>query len=159
MDAVVESVRSLWISLDGVALLVPNVAIAEVFEPEALLDVEDGPEWLSGSVRWRGQEIPVVSMESLCGYESRGGAGKARICVINSLLAESGMPFYAMSATAIPRLVNVEAGTLGESLVATGDDLPDTVADLVRMDGGEAVIPNLPVIQRMVESAWSAIER
>ena len=41
----------------------------------------------------------------------------------------------------------------------TGDDLPDTVADLVRMDGGEAVIPNLPVIQRMVESAWSAIER
>ena len=112
MDAVVESVRSLWIPLDGVAVLVPNVAIAEVFEPEALLDVEGGPEWLSGAVRWRGQDIPVVSMQALCGFDSHRGAGKARICIINSLHADSGLPFYAMIAAAIPRLLVYQAFVL-----------------------------------------------
>lgn len=158
MNAVVESVRSLWVPLNGINLLIPNVAVAEVVEPEALHDFPGAPEWMSGTVRWRGSDIPVVSMESLCGCDACRNATKVRLCVINSLNAGSGLPFYAMTAAAIPRLVNVDADALGESLKGSSNDLPDTVADLVRMDGEEALIPNLPLIQEMVESAWSDLD-
>ena len=48
MNAVVESVRSLWVPLDGINLLVPNVAIAEVINYQPLDLIQDGPEWLLG---------------------------------------------------------------------------------------------------------------
>ena len=56
MNAVVESVRSLWVPLDGINLLVPNVAIAEVINYQPLDLLEEGPEWLLGSLRWRDQQ-------------------------------------------------------------------------------------------------------
>ena len=45
MNAVVESVRSLWVPLNGVNLLVPNVAIAEVINYQPLDLIQDGPEF------------------------------------------------------------------------------------------------------------------
>ena len=73
MNAVVETVRSLWVPLNDLGLLVPNVAIAEVINYQPLDMVQDGPEWLLGVMRWRDQELPVVSMERLLGFESGAG--------------------------------------------------------------------------------------
>ena len=59
MNAVVESVRSLWVPLESTNLLVPNVAIAEVVSYQPLEMVEGGPDWLLGLLRWRDHELPV----------------------------------------------------------------------------------------------------
>jgi chemosensory pili system protein ChpC len=153
MNAVVESVRSLWVPLDGINLLVPNVAIAEVINYQPLDLIQDGPEWLLGSLRWRDQELPVISMESLCGRSLPQAEKSARISIINSVQARSEMPFYAMVTASIPRLIHADADALGESL-APVRTLPNSVADCVQIGNEEALIPDLDIVQSVVASAW-----
>jgi len=154
MNAVVESVRSLWVPLEGVNLLVPNVAIAEVISYQPLDLIQDGPDWLLGALRWREQLLPVLSVESLCGFGSPQGERGARISVLNSVNGSSALPFYAMVTAGIPRLIKADADALGDSMLAARS-LPDTVADCVQIGNEEALIPNLEIIQTLVESSWA----
>ena len=154
MNAIVESVRSLWVPLEGVNLLVPNVAIAEVINYQPLDLIQGGPDWLLGALRWRDQVLPVLSMESLCGFALPQGESGARISIMNSVKGGSGLPFYAMVTAGIPRLINADAEALGDSTL-TARSLPDTVADCVQIGNEEALIPNLEIIQTLVESSWA----
>ena len=158
MNAVVESVRSLWVPLNGVNLLVPNVAIAEVINYQPLDLIQDGPEWLLGCLHWRDQELSVISMESLCGHSLPQAENSARISVLNSVQAQSDMPFYAMVTSDIPRLIYADADALGESL-APIRTLPNSVADCVQIGSEEALIPDLDIVQSVVASAWKHLRR
>ena len=156
MNAVVESVRSLWLPLENTNLLVPNVAIAEVLDYQPLDLVEGGPDWLLGCLRWRDRELPVISIERLCGYNMPRGERGSRICILNSVSAETSLPFFAMVTVGIPRLFNADADNLGDSIAAERT-LPDTVADCLQIDNEEALIPNIAVIQALVEKAWEKV--
>ncbi|WP_455235141.1 chemotaxis protein CheW [Thiogranum longum] len=156
MNAVVESVRSLWIQLEEANLLVPNVAIAEVINYQPLDLIQEGPDWLLGKLRWRDHNLPVISMERIFGFSLPQGERGSRISVINSVKAESSLPFYAMVTAGIPRLFSADADALGDSLMNT-KYLPDTVADCVRIGSEEALIPNLEIIQSLVEQNWKNI--
>lgn len=156
MNAIVESVRSLWVPLEGVNLLLPNVAVAEVINYQPLDLIQDGPDWLLGVLRWRDQVLPVLSMESLCGFGLTQGERGARISVLNSVNSGSVLPFYAMVTAGIPRLINADADALGDSMLAARS-LPDTVADCVQIGNEEALIPDLEIIQTLVESSWSKL--
>ena len=153
MNAVVESVRSLWVPLEEVNLLVPNVAVAEVINYQPLDLIQDGPDWLLGRLQWRDKELPVVSMERLCGFNLLQGARGSRISVLNSVKAGAGLGFFAMVTAGIPRLFNADADALGGSMLST-KNLPETVADCVQIGSEEALIPNLEVIQTLIERSW-----
>ncbi len=156
MNAVVESVKSLWVPLEEVNLLVPNVAIAEVINYQPLDLIHDGPDWLLGCLRWREQELPVVSAERLCGFNLPQGERGSRISVINSMIPGADLSFYAIVTAGIPRLFSADEDALGGSVL--GDrELPDTVADCVRIGNEEALIPDLENIQTMVGKAWAAV--
>jgi chemosensory pili system protein ChpC len=158
MNAVVETVRSLWVPLKGVKLLVPNVAIAEVINHQPIDVISDGPEWLLGALRWREQELPVVSLEGLLGVEAPQTRAGARISVFNTVKSQTDLPFFAALTAGIPSLFNADADTLGESL-SSGKDLPDTVADCVKAGEDEALIPQLEAIQTLIEDAWTDCRR
>lgn len=158
MNAVVESVRSLWVPLAELRLLVPNVAIAEVINHQPIDTVREGPEWLLGSLRWRNQELPVVSLEKLLGFEPGEASPAARITVFNSVLPDSDLPFFAVVTSGIPRLINADADTLGESL-RNEREFESVVADCVRIGSEDALIPDLEALQRLIEQAWRGAQR
>ena len=153
MNAVVEKVRSLWVPLEEASLLVPNVAIAEVINYQPLDLVQDGPEWLLGRLRWRNQDLPVVSMEQLLGLNPPQSGRGARITVFNTVKPDTILPFFAAVTAGIPRLLYADADSLGASLC--GDrNFPPTVADCVELDSAQALIPDLEAIQALLEEGW-----
>ncbi len=156
MNAVVESVRSLWVPLEGVNLLLPNVAIAEVINYQPVDIIQSGPDWLLGGLRWRDQQLPIISMERLCGFNLPQGGGRARISILNSVQSATDMPFYAIVTSGIPRLFNADEEALGPSLMATGN-FPETVADCVQIGSEQALIPNLSVVQTVVSEVWKGV--
>jgi chemosensory pili system protein ChpC len=157
MNAATETVRSLWVPLAELQLLVPNVAVAEVIDYRTPALIQAGPEWLLGVLRWREQDLPVVSMEQLLGLDPGPPTAGARIAVFNSAKPATSLPFFAAITAGIPRLFSVDEGTLGGS--TRGErELADTVADCVRFDGQEVLIPDLEVVQTRVEEAWEIYE-
>ncbi len=157
MNAVVESVRSLWVPLEGVNLLLPNVAIAEVINYQPLDIIQSGPDWLLGSLRWREQSLPIVSMERLCGFSLPQGGRGARISVLNSVRAGDDLAFYAMVTAGIPRLFSADEEALGPSMMPTGN-FPETVADCVQIGSEQALVPNLEIVQTLVSEVWKGLD-
>ncbi len=156
MSAVIDKVRSLWIPLRGMNLLLPNVAVAEVVpyrDPEM---IEGGPDWLLGALNWRDQHIPVVSYETFCGQVAPESAERARIIILNSTTAGAKMPFFAVVTSGIPRLFLADEEGLDDVLGAD-EYASEYSLTAVRIGSEQADIPNLVRLQQEVEQVWQGL--
>lgn len=147
MEASKEKIRSLWVPLRGMNLLLPNMAVAEISSyrvPEALPDM---PEWLLGKVKWDGEEIAVISLEALCGIRVPSNPVFSRLMIVNSVRRDSKVKNYAIVTAGLPGLIQF------------GHDTPDEYSDfeeeglqcMVRIGNEEAIIPDLDHLQGMLE--------
>ena len=147
METGQEKIRSLWVPLRGMNLLLPNVAVAEISSyrvPQALPDM---PEWMLGTVKWGGEDIAVISLEALCGIRVPSNPVFSRLMIVNSVRPDSKVQNYAIVTAGLPGLIQF------------GYDTPDEYSDfeedglqcMVRIGNEEAIIPDLEHLQGMLE--------
>ncbi len=60
-------VRCLALPIAGEQILVPNAVVAEVVAADTVSPLSGDPEWLLGSLTWRGSVLPLVCMEAAVG--------------------------------------------------------------------------------------------
>lgn len=113
-----QAVRCLLIPLADIQLLLPGTLIAEVLpyrEPDAL--IENAPDWLLGSLRWRGNDVPLLDLDNLLELEHPEEDDEElpdyRIIITYGLINNEKLPFYAFIADGMPRTISVTADTLG----------------------------------------------
>ncbi|HKK13947.1 MAG TPA: chemotaxis protein CheW [Gammaproteobacteria bacterium] len=153
MSTAQESVRSLLIPLQGRNLLLPNVAVAEIVSYQAPESVADAPQWLLGSIAWRGRRVPLVHCEALCGEDADGDAPTRRIAVVNTVRSDGRLPFYAVLTAGIPRLLRVERNMI-EPLEEPSPE--DAWVSRARLQGEEVVIPFMEQLESTVAAHWPA---
>jgi chemosensory pili system protein ChpC len=135
------------IPLEGTQLVLPNVCIAEILPWRRIKALSDTPPWCLGLLGWRGEMVPVVRFETL-----NGGAGPARksgrcMVVMNRARNPRGLPFYALAAEGLPRLLQLS----GEDLSPEKTGQLGPAESLVLRIGAEtAVIPDLEKIETAV---------
>ena len=140
-----EQIASLLIPMVGRPLLIPNVAVAEIVSWDEPQKQEGSPDWLLGTVDWRGVDLPVVSLERMNSSEIDDADVGQRLAVINGV-GECKLPFYAISVQGLPRLVRVYPEEMS-SEEPSEDPAYDT---LVMVSGERAVIPDLPGVERQL---------
>lgn len=142
-----EKIRGLWIPLRGMNLLLPNMAVAEISSyrvPEAL---PGAPDWLLGTVKWDGEDIMVISLETVCGIGVPSNPVFSRLMIVNSVRHDSPVRNFAIVTAGLPGLIQF------------GFDTPDDYSDfeeealkcMVRIGKEEAIIPDLDYLQSMLE--------
>lgn len=142
-----DRVRSLWIPLREINLLLPNMAVAEIGSyrvPEAQPGM---PEWLLGMVRWRQRSIPVISLEVMCGLDSVSNPVFSRLMVVNSVRPDSPVQHYAIVTAGLPGLVQFDADTVDVYEACKEDGLHC----VMRIGNEYAYIPDLDYIQGLLE--------
>lgn len=147
-----DQVRSLWIPLREVNMLLPHVAVAEVGTYRVPEEQPDTPDWLLGGIEWRGGTIPVISLELLCGDELPANPVHSRLIVVNSVRADSPVRHYAIVAAALPRSVAIDADMVDDF---ESCQLP-AIHCRVYIGREQAVIPNLDYLEEVIEQHWSA---
>jgi chemosensory pili system protein ChpC len=150
MNDMPEQVRSLWIPLREVNMLLPHVAVAEIGYYRVPDEQADTPDWLLGTIDWRGQIIPVISLELLCGDQIPANPVYSRLVIINSVRTDSPVHHYAIVAAALPRSVQFDNSILDDF---ESCDLP-AVQCRVYLGREQAVIPDLDYLQGMLEQHW-----
>lgn len=108
-------IRSLLIPLGEKYFLVPSACVAEVTtyrEPERVADMQ--PAWLLGTINWRNQRVPVLSIENVLSVPVFAKNAKRRIIIFYGLELKQVLPFYAIVATDIPRALSVTEEHLGQ---------------------------------------------
>ena len=142
-----DRIRSLWIPLREINLLLPNLAVAEIGSyrvPEARSGM---PDWLLGMVKWRQQPIPVISLETLCGLDTVSNPVFSRLMVVNSVRPASPVQHYAVVTAGLPGLIQFDAGMVDDIEACTEDGLHC----VLRIGNEYAFIPDLDQIQERLE--------
>lgn len=147
MDGIQDKVRSLWIPLRDMNLLLPNVAVAEIGSYRAPEVQADMPEWFLGMVKWREQRIPVISLEAVCGLSVPSNPVFSRLMIVNSVSPDSAVKYYAIVTAGLPGLIQFGDETADEVVEYEGDSLKC----VVRIGNEEAVIPDLEYLQHLLE--------
>jgi chemosensory pili system protein ChpC len=141
-------VRSQLIPLDGMRLVLPNTAIAEVISYQKPEPVADSPAWLLGTISWRGIEtMPVIAFET-ASTEALVTPGKSsRIIVLNTLNEHSELHFYGILAQGIPRLISLDDSTIHDAPEIEGQS-HDCVLRHTIIDSQQVIIPDQKALEQ-----------
>ena len=142
-----DRVRSLWVPLREMNLLLPNMAVAEIGGYRVPRAAPDMPGWLLGMVTWREREIPVISLESICGLTVPSNPVFSRLMIVNSVRPDSRVEFFGIVTAGLPGLIRFGSDTADRVEVYNGEGLHS----VVRVGNELAGIPDLDCLQAMLE--------
>lgn len=133
------------IPLEAGQLLLPSVCVAEIMPWRRIKVVPEAPNWCLGLLGWRGEAVPVVRYEHL-NRPSSEARKPGRCLVVMNRTHGGAVPFYALAAEGLPRLVQLEETDIGEK-----DEEPGSAdARIVRVGAETASIPSLAHIEEQV---------
>jgi chemosensory pili system protein ChpC len=148
MSTYSDKVRSLWVPLRDANLLLPNMAVAEISSYRVPSPIPGMPEWCLGSVKWSGKEIPVISIEAVCGLALQSNPVFSRLMVVNSVRPNSPVHHYAIVTAGLPGLIQFGPDTADQFVHCEHDGLQC----IVRIGDEEAIIPDLDYLQELIEN-------
>jgi len=147
MQANTDPVRAVLIPISGTEMLLPNSAIAEIINYQAPEAVEAAPDWLLGTISWRGLQLKLFSIEKLLGQERHASSVGARISVMNRSSQSAKQDFFAIITEGIPHLVRLREGDVQVEETVASHGL---IAQEVSVNGKPAFIPDLDYLESMV---------
>jgi hypothetical protein len=129
--------------VDGRQVVIPLAALAEV--KQVRVTDESGSEF--GTLRWRGQELPINALDSFCGLQAAAADQYTTVGVFRAG-KDSGRPFRALAFCGIAAHARVEPYEL-EPI-----DTPDQghFAAAAEMDGQTYLVPDLPGLMFTVQA-------
>lgn len=146
MEGAGDAVRCLALPIVGEQALVPNAVVAEVLSADSVARVENGPQWLLGSLTWRGSALPLVCMEAVLGGKRPELGGRSKVVVMKALTGSGPLHNYAFLVQGIPHqvLATGESVEIDESVRNTR---PFVALD-VQVEGHRAFIPDLDAVEQ-----------
>ncbi len=134
------SVRCMLLPLRSLNLLVPNSAVAEIIGYSTPRALPDSSDWFPGVVLWRGDYIPVVAVEQMCGVDVAQVGPRARIAIIYNPEKDPEVPYLGIHMQDIPRAYLAEAETM---VSGSDEDLSPYLLSRVDDEQLARVIPDL----------------
>lgn len=151
MEPEEETVRCLALPIVGDQLLVPSAVVAEVFTAPGVSPANGGPDWLLGSLFWRGVVLPLVCMETALGGERLDLGTRSKLVVMHGITGSESLRYYAMLLQGIPRQILATRHTV-KAAGGSGGERAYVAAEL-QLDGEPAFIPDLDGIEKALLAA------
>lgn len=136
-------INCLLLPIGQLGLLVPSVCVAEVLPWRRVRDLSDSPDWLLGTLAWRGDTIPVVRFEAVNGATELPPRESECVTVMNRCRSAHGEPFYAIATDGLPRMVQVGE----EDIVAEQTHLGIAESAAIKLGTEQVRIPNLGYLE------------
>ncbi len=146
MSESANEINSFLLPLANGDLVIPDQSVSELL-PFMNVDTrpaEGKPTWFVGLLNWRGQKIPLLSLEAMSGPVDLSEIRRSRIAVITTLNQNARMAHVALLVTGIPRLMQVTP----DNCTLTSDT-PDSIGvkAVASLEGKEVMIPDLEVLE------------
>lgn len=139
--------HSLEVPLEGITLLVPSAAVAEVINLQNMAPVPFSQPWLKGAIGWRTLAVPVISFETLLGLPAKASPAAGKIVIYYPLGGRKDWEFFAMFATSEPRPQVLD----GSQPVAESSELIDSpyIAAGLKVEGRLMLVPDLDALKKV----------
>ena len=154
MNTVPSDIRAVLIQTGASRLLLPNATISEVLSYAEPDPVDDAPDWLLGTIRWRGWRLPLVAFAPFTGQGPEQGGLGHKVIVLKTLGGQATMPYFALLTRGFPRLVTVSRERLEDAGVNA--PLAPGVRASVRFNDEAALVPDIDGIELALRGALAA---
>ncbi len=151
-----ERLNAMLLPLRDAQLLLPNLAMADALAASELRPAADGaPDWLAGWIVWQSLDLPVLHFERLHGSGLAVSGRRARVVVLKPANASTGLPRCGLLCDGHPQLLSLRRDAI-EALPLRASDAAERVLARVRVDGREALIPDLAAIEARLAALLEA---
>ena len=144
-DEAGEGMPCFVLPVQGGALLVPSVSIAEIAPVAPIFPDNSGPDWFLGHYSWRNRRVPLISFEKLTREQGGGINPNGRIALFNNTGENKEVGFLAIPTQGIPREVMVLPEDMEDSQGNVGLSAFETMC--VKFEDEEMIIPNLGALE------------
>jgi chemosensory pili system protein ChpC len=147
-----SNLRCLLITVQGGQILLPNSLVAEVLPFAAPLQIEMAPHWVTGAMLWRNLTTPLVSLGRLIFRVKAEADLNSRIIIVNTLGADSKLPYFGILGTAAPRPLNLRRQDiqLDENVAASESHRPGILSWALYQDQ-PVIIPDMEAIEAVLQ--------
>ena len=152
-----DTVRCLALPIVGGQILVPNAMVAEVFAADEVTPAAGGPNWLLGTLTWRGRVLPLVCMEAAVGGSPLEVGRRSKVVVMNAFTASAPLENFAVLVQGIPHQVLATDHTVQLETPINGAR-PFVAADL-SVEGELAFVPDMDAVEKALLDAADAWRR
>ena len=153
-----QEVYSLMIPTVLGNILLPSSNVAEIVpfsNVERLADTANAPSWFIGHLLWRGQSIPLISIDVIRGESDPQANKRSRVAVAHTLKLNRELPYIAIVVQGIPRLSHVRPDNI--KYVET-EFLSEAEKMQVTVENLKASIPDLDRLEDMILTARAAMQ-
>ena len=150
MAKYVGEIRGMLLPIVGGHILLPNANIAEIITYTDPEQVQDVPSWVFGRMVWRGWSVPVFSFSQMSGVSDSEDFLASKLAVLKGLSGNPKMPFIATISQGFPKIVTLNQESMIQKEI---DDLPFGVNSVVEVNGVEAFVPDLDIVEPELVSA------
>lgn len=131
------------LQMDG--LLLPDVTVVEILKTNDISPLLKTPEWLIGTISWRGEALPLISFEALNGAATVDPKTITRVAIINGTADNSHLPYYAVVISDTPSLHDIADGDIE---LCEGRPRGRAEAMSVRVNDFVAGVPNIEWVEQ-----------
>ncbi|MGM0517002.1 MAG: chemotaxis protein CheW [Pseudomonadota bacterium] len=145
-EAVMRVVR-LPTQLTDLELIVPYALVAEITDvalPEGSIHLGRNE---ASMVEWRGQQVPLVSMEAMNGEHVPTIGRRVRCVVLYGTDPERALPYYAVLLSGVPRSEQVRR----DQIESAGPQDNPLWRAVVRLGGRLTAVPDIRVLEERVD--------
>lgn len=145
-----QIVKCIILTLKKDNVLVPSAAVAEIFSVEAVDDVPGSPDWLLGTIKWRGQDIPLMSFEAHSGDEDLSLNRSTQIAVLYDLNDDEMIdsPYIGLKISGVPHVSRFTADQIKVNENAFEEHA--LVAQRVKVNGVSMSILDIDAMGNMI---------
>lgn len=145
MDECTHLLRGLLIPTQASQILLPSAAVLEVLPYVAPKSYPDAGDWFLGTLNWQGDEIAVISFDTLTQGIAPDPGSRARIAALKPIGQHSELQHYGILIESVPRMVTLQE----RMLVAVKSDTPPRgILSRAKVAGQSVCIPDLETIEK-----------
>lgn len=148
MSADGRELKCLLLPIQGIGVLVPNIAVAEIITQQDVMPRQDSPDWFLGMGGWRGQQIPLIAFDRLCRLRDDTPPAAGRFVVL--FAPDSGIQpaYFGLRIEALPRSETVNEERLKPADRLDGDS--EFIAARARLGDRDCIVPDVDAVLRAV---------
>ena len=144
-----EQLKCVLLSINEDQLILPKKAIAEVVPIKNIINVANKPGWMLGYLDWRGNSIPLVSLEAMGDVRMPSlASGDVKAAVVYVVSEDADFNFMAFLVQGTPKVINLKPSSVVKD---DAESSHPAFEDKVLVHGEKASIVDLMKLESMIK--------
>jgi len=149
-----NTLKCMILTLRKTNVIVPNALVAEIISVKDVIDIDTGPVWFLGNLKWHGADVPLLSFEASGGEKISKVNLNTQAVVLYAVGASgevSKNPYMGLVMSGVPHVSEFSRDQMKTDDDELENESHPMVAQKIRINGASVSILDVDAMVSMVD--------